>query len=173
MRFIKFVLVLSFIITSALATAGTYSISKISLGYGKLDVSAGGGHLYVNVDDKNAISSLSINVTAGFFGASYPIKYSEKVSSLTSGRSLDFYMDGGASPVLKLQALSGFTSQGGKLKLSVLKNGGYASSTIEIWKGKLSNNFHLWNGDNMVESININMRGYKISDMYVGWYELK
>jgi hypothetical protein len=172
MRLIKSILVTTFFVMSALASAGTYSISKISLGYGKLDVSAGGGHLYVNVDEKNTITSLSINVTAGFFGANYPIKYSEKISSLTSGKSLDFYMDGGSSPVLKLQALSGFTGQGGKLKLSVLKNGGYASSTIEIWKGKLSNNYHLWNGNTLVDSININMRGYKIADMYVGWYEL-
>ena len=82
-------------------------------------------------------------------------------------------MDGGASPVLKIKALAGFSANGGKLKLSVLEKTGYVSSTLELAREATSKKFMVWSGNSVIKQVANNMRGYSIADMYVGWYALK
>jgi hypothetical protein len=148
-------------------------MSKINLGYGKLDVSSGGGDLIVTTDAQNKLSSISIDVKAGFFGVTTPIKYSENMYNLSKGNALDFYMDGGRDAVMMIKALSGFNANGGKLQISVLKKEGYSSTTVQLARDSVSKKFKVWIGTSVVSQININMRGYSIPDMYVGWYEMK
>lgn len=173
MQMIKSLVILSLCLFSVLTQAGTYSMSKIALGYGKLDVSSGSGFLNVTTDAQNKISSISIDVTAGFFGMNTKIVHKEPILDLMNGGSLDFYMDGGANPVLKIKALAGFSANGGKLKLSVLEKTGYVSSTLELAREATSKKFMVWSGNSVIKQVAINMRGYSIADMYVGWYELQ
>jgi hypothetical protein len=173
MQTMKTLLILSICLFSMGIQAASHSMAKISLGFGKLDVSSGSGYLKVSTDAQNKITSISIDVTAGFFGYNTKIQHKEALKDLMNGGTLDFYMDGGASPVLKIKALTGFNANGGKLKLSVLKKDGYASSTIELARAVSNKKFYAWNGNSMISEVAINMRGYSIADMYVGWYELR
>jgi hypothetical protein len=173
MQTMKSLIVLSICLFSLGIHAATYSMAKISLGYGKVDVNSGSGFLNVTTDAQNKVTSISIDVTAGFFGYNTKIQHKEALQDLMNGGSLDFYMDGGASPVLKIKALSGFSGNGGKLKLSVLQKDGYASSTIELARAVSNKKFYVWNGSSIVNTVEINMRGYNLADMYVGWYSLK
>jgi len=154
--------------------ASTYSISTISLGYGQLDINAGFGNMYVTTDTRSRLQSVSLDVTAGFFGIKHQIKYSETIANLSSGKPIDFYMEGGSKPVLKLKSNGRFdASQGGKLNFSALKSSGYETTSIKIMKESLSNRFFLFDSsDRIIGDIGINMRGYSISAMYIGRYEL-
>lgn len=153
--------------------AGTYSISTISLGYGKLDVNAGSGNMLVTTDQSGKLQSVSIDVSAGFFGMKHRIQYSETVANLSSGKSIDFYMEGGSKPVLKLKSIGRFDAlNGGKLNFSVLKSEGYETTTLVIMRDSISKRFYLWDSsDRMIADVGLNMRGYTLASMYVGWYE--
>ena len=152
--------------------AQAYSISYINLGYGKLDVSSGGGWLNVGVDKNNKLTRISIDVTAGMFGINEDIQKSMDIKELLSGETFSFYMRGSLEPILKIKAEPHFTRDGGKVKLSIRKNDGFYSQIVELARGAKTQDFYLWRGDSIVEEIGINMRGSKPFNMYVGWYEL-
>ena len=149
-----------------------YSISYINLGYGKLDASSGGGWLNVGVDKNNKLTRISIDVTAGMFGVNEDIQKSIDIKELLSGETFGFYMKGSLEPILKITAESGFSTDGGKVKLSIRKNDGFYYQIVELARGVKSQDFFLWKDDSIVEEIAINMRGTRPANMYVGWYEL-
>ena len=154
--------------------AASYSISTITIGYGKFDINAGNGNMSVNIDSSGKMQSVSIDVMAGFFGLKHRIQYSESIASLRSGKSIDFYMEGGSKPVLKLKSSGHFdASNGGKLSFSVLKADGYETTSMSILREAISKRFYLWDSsDRIIGDIGLNMRGYSLASMYIGWYEL-
>ncbi len=169
----KFMTMITLFILSALSQAATYSMAKINLGYGKLNVGSGGGDLLVTTDAQYKLASISIDVRAGFFGMTTPIKYSENMYNLSKGSHLEFYMDGGRDAVMTIKAMAGFDENGGKLQISVLKKEGYTSSIVQLALDSVTKKFKVLMSNSVIGQININMRGYSIPDMYVGWYEMK
>jgi hypothetical protein len=152
--------------------AQAYSIAHINLGYGKLDVSSGGGWLNVGVDKDNKLTRISIDVSAGMFGVNEDIKETMSINELLSGKTMNFYMSGAIEPVLKITPLAGFSKNGGKVKFSVRKSDGFYYEIIEIARGSKTQDFYIWKGNEIIEEIAVNMRGGKAATMYVGWYEL-
>ena len=155
------------------ALAAKYSMAKISLGYGKLDVGSGGGYIYATSDDTtHKLKSISINVTAGMLGFTQNISQSQDVKALVDGKSLSFFMEGSNKAVMIIRPQAGFNAYGGKIKISVLKSSGYSDSSLEILRGSVSNKYKFWYGNKAVTRFDINMRGYSIAEMVVGWYSI-
>ena len=155
------------------ALAATYSMSKISLGYGKLDVGSGGGSINATSDDATQkLKTISINVTAGMLGFTQNIKQSQDVKALIEGKSLSFFMEGSKTAVMIIRPQAGFNAYGGKIKISVLKSDGYHTSALEIARGSVTNKYKFWYGGKAVTRFDINMRGYSIAEMVVGWYSI-
>jgi len=152
--------------------ANTYSVAYINLGYGKMDVSSGGGYINVNVGKDNMLTNISIDVNAGMFGVNEDIYKNISIKELITGNVLNFYMRGSLEPILKITPQPGFSSSGGKVKFSVRKRDGYYYEMIEFAKGSKTKSFYLWKDDSIVDEIAINVRGSKASEMYVGWYDL-
>jgi hypothetical protein len=168
----RFLITLTLSIFSASVFASSkYSITNINLGYGKLDMSSGNGDLLAQVDAKNNLEKISIDVDAGMLGVNQNIKQSLSLKELTSGKTMMFYMDGAIEPIMKITSMAGFNSQGGKVKISVRKYDGFHYQIVELAKNK-SEQFRIWKEDNRINEIAINVRGYNFANMYVGWYEL-
>jgi hypothetical protein len=155
------------------ALAAKYSMAQISLGYGKLDIGSGGGYIYASTDDATGkLKSISIDVTAGMLGFTQNINQSQDIKALIEGKSLSFYMEGSSKAVMIIRPQSGFNAYGGKISISVLKSSGYTSSNLEVAKGTTSKKYKFWYGDSSVSRFDINMRGYSIAEMVVGWYSI-
>ncbi len=168
----KIILMMALLTLSISSFAKSYSMAYINLGYGKLDVSSGGGDIIATVDKSNKLTHLKVDVTAGMFGISETIAKTMSVKELMSGETFNFYMSGSSEPVLKIKALKGLGPEGGKIKLSYRKSDGFYYHEIEIARGIESKSFSLWEGDSMIEEVAINMRGGSPKNMYVGWSEL-
>ncbi len=166
------ILVCFFFLLSLTSWADTYSVAHINLGYGKLDVSSGGGYLNVSVDKENKLTKIAIDVNAGMFGVYEDIYNAISIKELTSGNVLSFYMRGSIEPILKITPQTGFSADGGKVKFSVRKSDGFYYQMVEIAKGSKTKNYYLWGKDSIIDEIAINVRGSKASEMYVGWYEI-
>jgi len=158
---------------SSQALAAKYSMASISLGYGKLDVSSGSGTIYAHTDDSTGkLKSISIYVNAGMLGFTQVISQSQDINALIKGSSLSFYMEGSKKAVMVIKPQAGFNAYGGKITVSVLKSDGYYSSSLDIARGSVSNKYKFWYGDSSVTRFDINMRGYSIAEMVVGWYRI-
>jgi hypothetical protein len=154
------------------AHAAKYSAGKVKLSYGSLGVGAGSGKVYITADENNKFQKLSIDVTAGMLGIEERIQESISLSRLKSGKALEFEMAGADKPALKIIADKNFDEDGGKATMKFLTKNGYQTVKIELARGSRTKKFAIWKGDNKVESISVNMRGYKIKDMYVGKYRI-
>lgn len=168
----KLILFTALLTLSLSSFAKSYSMAYINLGYGKLDVSSGGGDIIATVDSHNQLTHIKVDVTAGMFGMSETIEKTMSVKELMTGETFNFYMSGSIEPVLKIKALKGLGPDGGKIKLSYRKSDGFYYHEIEVARGVRTKNFNLWDGENMIEEVAINMRGGSPKNMYVGWSEL-
>ncbi len=158
---------------SSNALASTYSMAKINLGYGKLDVSSGSGYVYANVDDQTKkLKSITIKANVGMLGFNQNISESQDIKTLVEGKALTIYMEGSSRAVLIIRPKPGFNSYGGNIELSVLKSDGYYNSSLGVARGASSGRYKFWKGSSEVVSFDINMRGYSIAELYVGWYRI-
>jgi len=173
MKAFKTLLILMMVLTSGIANAKVISMAAIDLGYGKLDINAGSGHLKALVDNNNRLVGISVNAYASLLGIDAKINEYLDVPSLAKGEPLNFYMNGAKSAILVVKALGGFGVNGGKLKFSVLESDGYHSTILEVERGASTKQFRVYKDQQMINQINLNIRGYSIADMLIGWYELK
>jgi len=172
MSALKIILMLLMTLSSGVAEAKTQVMSKISLGFGKLDIGAGGGNIIANVDSQNKLQGISVNINAKFFGLNQKMSFSQNVQQLTKGEALKFYMEGSKSALMIVKPLPGFNTNGGKMKISILHDDGYHSSVVELNKGAYTKEFHMWKGEDKISSFDFNLRGYSLAELLVGWYEL-
>jgi hypothetical protein len=172
MKVLKTTLILLAAFTAHLANAKVIRVADISLGYGKLDVSAGSGSMTVLVDASNRLQGISVKAIAELFGISSTINQYMDVKKLNQGETHRFYMQDGKYPILTIKPKAGFGVNGGELYLSFLTTSGYQQEVVEIAKGANSGQFRLFKNDQMINQIDLNMRGYSVSEMKIGWYEL-
>ena len=154
------------------AEAKTSVMSRINLGYGKLDLGAGGGSIIATVDSQNKLQEISVKIHATFFGMKQNLTFSQSIQQLSKGEAIKFFMEGSKLALMIVKPLQGFNVNGGKLKISILHEDGYRSSIVELNKGAYSKDFYMWKGDDKITNFEINLRGYSIAELVVGWYEL-
>jgi hypothetical protein len=172
MKALKMTLILLAAFTANLANAKVVRLANISLGYGKLDVSAGGGGMSVLVDASNRLQGVSVKVNANLFGISSKINQYMDMHQLAKGETQRFYMQDGKYPILTIKPKPGFGVNGGQLHLAFLTQSGYQYEDLEIERGANTGQFRLFRGDQMITEIELNVRGYSLDEMKIGWYEL-
>ena len=173
MKTLKITLMLMVALAGNLANAKVVRLANISLGYGKLDVGAGNGYISALTDSKNQLLGISVKALADLFGIESNISKYIEVGSLAKGESQRFLMDGGKSAILVIKPKGGFTGQGGQIQLSILTTVGYIHENLEITKGAQSGQYRIYRGEQMINQIDLNLRGYSVAEMKVGWYDLK
>jgi hypothetical protein len=149
-----------------------YSISNIDVGYGKLNVNSGSGRVFVKTDSNNRLKEISVTATVGMLGITDEIKEKISIDDLKKGKDLSFKMAGASSAVMIIAPQAGFSENGGKAKIKIKTSKGWESVNAEILRNT-NGQFRIWRGNNSVQTIRVNMRGYSIKNMVVGWYELK
>lgn len=172
MRLPIFFLILTIITLNTKIQAKTYNLSSIDIGYGVMDISSGYGHLKLDVNSKNELDSISIDVEAGVLGIYERIVKSQSVSNLKSGGSIKFFMREATQPILKIYANKEFTEKGGTLKIEVRKKNYFEKTTFKLLKDPLTKKFKIYDlAGRIVSNLKINMRGLTTKTMYVGFYE--
>jgi hypothetical protein len=155
------------------AMASSYTMAKINVGYGKLDIQSGSGYVYANADDQTGkLKGISIRLNVGILGYNQNISEYQDIKSLVEGKSLSFNMEGSHRAVLIIRPKPGFNAYGGNIDISVLKSNGYQTTSLSISRGMLTQHYKFWKGSSEVYRFNINTRGYSIAELYVGWYEI-
>ncbi len=172
MNVLKITMILLAALTANLANAKMVRLANISLGYGKLDVSAGSGGMIVLVDGFNRLQGVSVKVNANLLGISSKINQYMDIHQLAKGETQRFFMKGGQYPILTIKPKSGFGVNGGQLHLSFLTASGYVEEDLEIEKGAHTGQFRLYRGNHMITEIELNIRGYSLDEMKIGWYDL-
>lgn len=165
--FMLFTLVLSM---TAMAQVG-YSLAKINLNYGMLEVGAGGGSLNILVDKDQQIMGVGVDVLGGVLGFDEHVVAALTLEQMKSGHTLNYVLSGADKPIFKVTALKGFGAFGGKVRVSIRNENGFQSRIGNISIHPRTGRYYLWQDDKIVYEIDMNLRGYGFSEAYVGWYD--
>jgi hypothetical protein len=153
--------------------SSSYSISSISIGYGAMDVGAGSGRVNVETNSAGKLLKVSVKAEVGMLGMESTISQSISIANLKAGKTLEFTMDGSSSAVMKITPQAGFGDFGGKAQIKINTTSGWKTENVEILRGQKTGKYFIWQGSNTVDKISINMRGYSVAAMKVGFYELE
>jgi hypothetical protein len=151
---------------------GIQELAKLQVTHGWLGADVGGGRAFIKTDIKGQILKISIKVDVEILGVQLEtINESISIKSLLKGEPLKFFMDGAKEPSLLIAPGKSFSKTGGSAKIKVLnKNGEYESESVSISKNSRGH-YAIKQKGKSLQTLKINMRGVKISSMYVGDYD--
>lgn len=160
------------IISSVTAFADSYSIAKIDIGFGALDIPSGGGDLFLDFDAEKKITGLTIDVTTGFWDAEERTVEKISLDQLLSGETIHYQADGSSNPIFKITASPDFGPSGGGVRIGIRKEDGFHYEDVQLTRDPVSGLGFLWQQKSRIREIAINVRGMNPEKMCVGWYEL-
>lgn len=150
---------------------------KARITYGKyLPIGVGSVDVYLMVDAYNDIVSLNVHGNIGVLGVTEELSEEISIGRLLRGESLEFGMRGSTRDILEIEPSRDFSITGGDAVLKIWNGSQFKKENIRFTKTskgyqayKISNS----GSKKIITGLSINMRGYNISKMYVGKYELK
>lgn len=170
---ISLVLMMTLFSTLSIQAQSIYALAKINLGYGMLDIGAGGGSINIAVDDKNQITHIGIDALGGVLGFDEHVLAAQTLTDMVAGKSLNYVMSGADKPLFKVSAMKGFGPFGGPAKISLRdEDDVFHSQVAKVARDARTGRYHLWRNNKKVKELAINLRGYGIPVLYVGWAEL-
>lgn len=169
---ITLAIILTLILSISVKAQESYLLAEINLGYGMLDLTAGGGSLNIAVDRRHRIIGIGIDVIGGVFGFDEHVLAAQTLDEMMAGKSLNYEMKEAKQPLFKVTALENFGAYGGEVRISMRNSNGFQTMFVNIARDSESGRYHLYENKNKVKELAINLRGYGIPELYIGWYEL-
>lgn len=162
------------LLQASAASTRKVDLTTARITYGSLGIGAGQANIFLNISE-GKIVDLSISARVGMLGINTTIDEKVTITDLMQGEALRFYMDGAAQPALKVTPNRGFGEHGGSATLEIWNGERYLKETIVISDqrgGTYKAYLNSVASANVVTGMKVNMRGYSVSDMYVGSYSI-